>query len=113
MNINSVTLIGRVAANPVAHYFESGAVCTTMELLIQRRSLATEVATMQLAPDRFDLELWGKQAELAANEIRQDSLIGIIGSVLRRPLDHEHPGAVYIRVDRLEVLGQPQAAAAR
>lgn len=108
MNINSITLVGRVAAHPTIRYFESGAVCTTCELLVHRRTLETEVAEAPPAPDCFALELWGKQAELAANEIRQDSLIGIIGSVQRRSLDHEQPGAAYIRVDRLEMLGQPR-----
>ena len=102
MRMNSVTLVGRAGSDPVARYFESGSVQVVLDLLVNRRS-------QQDAPDAFSLELWGKQAQIAADHVRKGCLIGIIGSVKRSPSDSIEGSHVYIRVDRLELLGPPLA----
>jgi len=101
MQMNSITLVGRAASDPEVRYYESGSVRATFTLLVNRRS-------SQDAPDAFPLELWGKQAQAAANTVRKGALVGIIGSVHRGYGDPVDESQVYIRVDRLELLGKPQ-----
>ena len=49
----------------------------------------------------FHLELWGKQAQRAYDEIKLGELIGVIGEIR---MQEGHP---WVLVDRLEVLGAP------
>ncbi|MFQ4137121.1 single-stranded DNA-binding protein [Nodosilinea sp. PGN35] len=103
MTINVVTLVGRVGADPEVKYFESGTVVCNLTLAVRRRSSRDD------KPDWFNLELWGKNAEVAANYVRKGSLIGISGAL---KLDHwqdRSSGAArskpVVRVDRLDLLG--------
>jgi single-strand DNA-binding protein len=71
-------------------------------------------------PDWFTLEIWGKQAQVAADYVRKGSLLGIIGSFkLDRWTDRttgEERSKPVVRVDRLELLGSrrdSEAGAAR
>jgi single-strand DNA-binding protein len=67
-------------------------------------------------PDWFNLEIWGKQAQVAADYVRKGSLLGIIGSFkLDRWTDRatgEERSKPVIRVDRLELLGSKRDAEA-
>ena len=67
-------------------------------------------------PDWFNLEIWGKQAQVAADYVRKGSLLGIIGSFkLDRWTDRnsgEERSKPVIRVDRLELLGSRRDAEA-
>jgi single-strand DNA-binding protein len=60
-------------------------------------------------PDWFNLEIWGKQAQVAADYVRKGSLIGVIGSVRNESWTDRTSGEkrskVVIRVDRLELMG--------
>ena len=60
-------------------------------------------------PDWFNLEIWGKQAQVAADYVKKGSLLGIIGSLkLDRWTDRasgEERSKPVVRVDRLELLG--------
>ena len=105
MRMNSVTLVGRAAGDPEVRYYESGSVRAVFTLLVNRRSSGD-------APDAFALEIWGKQAQAAADTVRKGALVGIIGSVHRGFGDPVDESQVYIRVDRLELLGKPQEVAA-
>jgi single-strand DNA-binding protein len=73
-----------------------------LTLAVNRRSRDDE-------PDWFNLEIWGKQAQVAADYVRKGSLLGIIGSFkLDRWTDRasgEERTKPVIRVDRLELLG--------
>ena len=66
--------------------------------------------------DWFNLEIWGKQAQVAADYVRKGSLLGIIGSFkLDRWTDRasgEERTKPVIRVDRLELLGSKRDAEA-
>lgn len=103
MTINVVTLVGRVGTDPEVKYFESGTVVCNLTLAVRRRSSRDD------KPDWFNLELWGKTAEIAANYVRKGSLIGVSGAL---KLDHwqdKSSGAArskpVVRVDRLDLLG--------
>ena len=102
MSVNSVTLVGRAGRDPEVRYFESGSVVANLTLAVNRRNRNDE-------PDWFNLEIWGKQAQVAADFVKKGSLIGVIGSFkLDRWQDRktgEEKTKPVIRVDRLELLG--------
>lgn len=102
MGVNSVTLVGRAGRDPDVRYFESGSVVANLTLAVNRRSRDDE-------PDWFNLEIWGKQAQVAADYVRKGSLLGIIGNFkLHRWTDKgtgEERSKPVVRVDRLELLG--------
>ena len=98
MGVNSVTLVGRAGRDPEVRYFESGSVVANLTLAVNRRSRDDE-------PDWFNLEIWGKQAQVAADYVKKGSLLGIIGSFkLDRWTDRttgEERTKPVVRVDRL------------
>ena len=107
MGINSVTLVGRAGRDPEVRYFESGTVVANLTMAVNRRNREDE-------PDWFNLEIWGKQAQVAADYVKKGSLIGITGSfkldswkVRNTGEDRNKP---VVRVDRLELLGSKRDA---
>ncbi len=105
---NRAALIGRAGRDPEARYFESGAMVANFTLAVNRRSRDDE-------PDWFNLEIWGKQAQVAADYVRKGSLLGITGSFkLDRWIDRssgEERTKPVITVDRLDLLGGKRDAA--
>ncbi len=103
MSLNSVTLVGNVGMDPDIKYFESGAVKCSLTLAVKRFSRNAE------EPDWFNLELWGKNAELAANYVRKGSQIGVTGALKFEYWQDRATGAnrskPVVAVDRLELLG--------
>ena len=102
MGINSVTLVGRAGRDPEVRYFESGTVVANLTMAVNRRNREDE-------PDWFNLEIWGKQAEVAADYVKKGSLIGITGSFKMDSWKDRNTGEdrnkPVVRVDRLELLG--------
>ena len=102
MAINSVTLVGRAGRDPEVRYFESGTVVANLTLAVNRRNRDDE-------PDWFNLEIWGKQAQVAADYVKKGSLIGITGSFKLDSWKDRNTGEdrnkPVVRVDRLELLG--------
>ena len=102
MPINSVTLVGRAGRDPEVRYFESGTVVANLTMAVNRRNRNDE-------PDWFNLEIWGKQAQVAADYVKKGSLIGITGSFKLDSWKDRNTGEdrnkPVVRVDRLELLG--------
>ena len=102
MGINSVTLVGRAGRDPEVRYFESGTVVANLTMAVSRRNRDDE-------PDWFNLEIWGKQAQVAADYVKKGSLIGITGSFKLDSWKDRNTGEdrnkPVVRVDRLELLG--------
>ncbi len=102
MGINSVTLVGRAGRDPEVRYFESGTVVANLTMAVNRRNRDDE-------PDWFNLEIWGKQAQVAADYVKKGSLIGITGSFKLDSWKDRNTGEErnkpVVRVDRLELLG--------
>lgn len=102
MSLNFVNLVGRVGRDPEVKYFESGSVVCKLTLAVNRRARSDE-------PDWFNLEMWGKTAEVAANYVRKGSLIGVSGSLKFDRWQDRGSGAErtspVIRVERLDLLG--------
>ena len=103
MSVNVVTLVGRVGRDPEVRYFESGNVLAKCGLAVNRRTRNSD------QPDWFNLEIWGKTAEVAANYVRKGSLIGITGSLKLDSWQDRNTGATrtspVIRVTQLDLLG--------
>jgi len=108
MSINIVTLVGRVGGDPDIKYFESGTVKCKLTLAVNRRSRKDD------KPDWFNLELWGKTAEVAGNYVRKGSLIGVKGSLKFDTWSDRQTGAErsapVIQVDQLDLLGSKRDA---
>ena len=106
MTLNVVTLVGRAGRDPEVRYFESGSVVCNLTLAVDRRTRNSD------EPDWFNLELWGKTAEVAANYVRKGNLIGVTGSLKFEYWQDRGTGAnrskPVIRVDRLDLLGSKQ-----
>ena len=102
MAINSVTLVGRAGRDPEVKYFESGTVVANLTIAVNRRNRDDE-------PNWFNLEIWGKQAQVAADYVKKGSLIGITGSFKLDSWKDRNTGEErnkpVVRVDRLELLG--------
>ncbi len=102
MGVNSVTLVGRAGRDPEVRYFESGSVVANLTLAVNRRGRNDE-------PDWFNIEIWGKQAQVAADYVKKGSLIGITGSYKVDTWTDRNTGEPrskpVVRVDRLELLG--------
>ena len=103
MSLNIVHLVGRAGIDPEVRYFESGAVKCRLTLAVNRPTSKSD------QPDWFDLEIWSKTAEIAANYVRKGSLIGVQGALKIETWSDRNTGAnrskPVIRVDRLDLLG--------
>lgn len=106
MTLNIVTLVGRAGRDPEVKYFESGSVLCNFTLAVNRPSRNSE------EPDWFNLEIWGKTAEIAGTYVRKGSLIGVQGSLKFEYWQDRASGVnrskPVIRVERLELLGSKQ-----
>jgi single-strand DNA-binding protein len=99
---NAICLVGRAGRDPEVRYLESGSVVANLSLAVNRPRRDED-------PDWFNLEIWGKQAQVAADYVRKGSLLGITGSF---ELDHwtdrasgEQRSKPVVRVTRLDLLG--------
>ncbi|MEL6136408.1 MAG: single-stranded DNA-binding protein [Cyanobacteria bacterium J06626_23] len=103
MSINIVHLVGRAGRDPEVRYFESGNVLCKFTIAVNRRTRNSD------QPDWFNLELWGKTAEVAANYVRKGSLVGVTGGLKLDSWQDRSTGATrtspVVRVERLELLG--------
>ena len=103
--VNVAAIVGRAGRDPEARYFESGSMVANFTLAVNRRSRNDK-------PDWFNIEVWGLQAQVAADYVRKGSLLGITGSL---KLDHWTDRATgearfkpVIKVDRLDLMGRKQ-----
>jgi single-strand DNA-binding protein len=107
--LNSVVLVGRAGNRPDLRYFESGKVQAIFPLAVDRpRRRDAEPVT-----DWFQIELWGRQGEIASEYVRKGSLVGIEGRLAFHPRpddaddDQMNP---YIAANNLRLLSTPPAA---
>ena len=101
MEINTINLVGRAGREPDVRYFESGSTVANFTLAVNRIGRNDE-------PDWFNLEIWGKQAQIAADYVKKGSLIGITGSFKIDSWKDKNTGEdrfkPVVRVDRLNLL---------
>jgi len=103
MSINTITLVGRAGRDPETRFFESGSVVSNLTLAVNRPSREEE------EPDWFTLEIWGKQAQVAADYVRKGSLIGVVGRMTSERWTDRSTGELrskpVVKVERLALLG--------
>ena len=101
MEINTISLVGRAGREPDVRYFESGSTVANFTLAVNRINRSDE-------PDWFNLEIWGKQAQIAADYVKKGSLVGITGSFKIDSWKDKNTGEdrfkPVVRVDRLNLL---------
>ena len=99
--MNSITLVGYAGGDPKVRYFESGTCVANLTLAV--RGMKREDDT-----EWFNLEIWGKTAQVAADYVRKGSLIGVIGRVKTERWTDKTTGQErskpVVSVDRLELL---------
>lgn len=102
VDINHVVLVGRAGRDAEIRYFESGKVVTTFSLAVNRPVKDGQT-------DWFDIELWGKQAEIAGEYVKKGSLVGIEGRVRWDSWNHKDTGEPMTRpmivADSIRLLG--------
>lgn len=104
MGLNLVNLVGRAGAEPeIIHFSDSGKMLCKLPLAVDRRSRNSD------KPDWFNLEIWGKTADIAGNYVHKGSLIGIQGSLKIDTWSDRNTGnqrsRPVILVNRLDLLG--------
>jgi single-strand DNA-binding protein len=101
--MNVITLIGRAGRDPEVRYNESGTVVAQLTLAVNRRSRDED-------PDWFNLKIWGKQAQVAADYVRKGSLIAVSGSHIEDKWTDRKTGEErkkwIVDVRNLELLGK-------
>ncbi len=101
MSLNLVHLVGHVGGDPEVRYFESGSVKCRLTLAVNR-------PTKDDQPDWFNLEIWGKTAQVAADYVRKGTLLGIKGSLKFDRWQDRNTGAdrssPVILVERMDIL---------
>jgi single-strand DNA-binding protein len=107
--INLVSLVGRVGQDPELRYFDSGKIVAKMSLAVNRLRRAGE----DTPPDWFDLEIWGKTAEIAGEYVRKGSMIGVTGQLSFSRWNDKETGEprirTVIRVDNLDLLSRARS----
>ena len=100
--MNVITLVGRAGRDPEVKYFESGTMVANLSLAVNGRGRDADT-------EWFNLEIWGKQAQVAADYVRKGSLIGVYGSVKTEKWTDRTTGEekrkTVVTVDRLQLLG--------
>lgn len=105
LTLNTVNLVGRVGADPEIRFFESGSAKATLSLAVRRRA-------KDAPPDWFNIELWGKTAEIAANYIRKGDKIGVTGYLKIETWSDRTTGTLrskpIVNANQLHLLGSKQ-----
>ena len=68
--INKINIAGRVGGDPEVAYFEGDKVVAKFSVAVNRTKEET---------NWFNIEVWGKSAEIAKEYVRKGSLVGITG----------------------------------
>ncbi len=102
VDVNSVVLVGRSGRDAEIRYFESGKVVTSFSIAVNRPQ-------KDGVTDWFDIELWGKQAEIAGEYVKKGTLVGIEGKLKWDTWNDKNTGELQIKpkitADSLRLLG--------
>ncbi len=104
MSLNCISLVGRAGRDPELRFFESGSAVANLTLAVNKAS-----SNRDEEPDWFNLEIWGKQAQVAADYVRKGSLIGVVGRMTSEQWTDRNTGEQrskpVVKVERLVLLG--------
>ena len=100
--MNVITLVGRAGRDPEIRYFESGT-------MVANLSLAVNAYKKDEEPDWFNLVIWGKQAQVAADYVRKGSQLAVSGRSTSEHWTDKNTGEKrskpIVNVDRITLLG--------
>jgi single-strand DNA-binding protein len=100
--MNVITLIGRAGRDPELKYFESGS-------MVANLSLAVNAAKKGDEADWFELKIWGKAAQIAADYVKKGSQIAVTGRMSTERWNDKTTGEkrqkYVVNVERLSLLG--------
>lgn len=100
--MNSISLVGRAGRDPEVKYFESGTMVANLTLAVNGRGRDADT-------EWFNLEIWGKTAQVAADYVRKGGLIGVTGSVKTEKWTDRTTGEerkkMVVSVNQLTLLG--------
>ena len=110
MSINNISLTGRAGRDPELRFFETGTAVATLSIAVDRFKREED-------PDWFEVEIWGKQAQLAGDFLRKGSLFGLEGRLEQSKWTDRSTGEkrskVLIKADRFVLLESKADAQAR
>lgn len=103
--MNVITLAGRAGRDPEARYFESGSVVANLTLAVNSTKRDED-------PDWFDLQIWGKTAQVAIDYVKKGSQIAVTGRLITERWTDRNTGErrkkFVVSVERLTLLGSRQ-----
>ena len=106
--MNNITLVGRAGRDPEVRYFESGT-------MVANFTLAVNAYKKDDAPDWFNLTIWGKQAQVAADYVRKGSQIAVSGRMTSEKWTDKTTGDEKFKpvvvVERITLLGKKNDSA--
>ena len=76
--MNSAVIVGRVGQDPEIKYFESGKSKTTFSVAVDRWNPKTKAREA----DWFNIQMWDKKAESAAEWIKKGAMVSIEGKIM-------------------------------
>ena len=82
--MNHIVLIGRLVADPVLRYTQSGVAVTSFTLAVDRNHSKEDG---QRETDFIDVVTWRKQAETCANNLTKGRLVAVSGRLQIRRYD--------------------------
>ena len=103
--MNSVVLVGRVGRDAEIKYFESGKSKANFSIAVNR----WDAKTKSEVADWFNVDVWDKQAEFAAEYIKKGRLLAVSGSIANNRWTDKVTGndreSFYIRANEIRLLG--------
>ena len=70
--VNSVTIVGRAGKDPEIKYFESGSVKASFSLAVNR-------PTKERETDWFNIDVWGRSAEIVGEYLKKGREVAVNG----------------------------------
>ena len=100
--MNQIILIGRAGRDPETKFFESGSCVAKFTLAVSGFSRDDE-------SEWFNIEAWGKTAQVVADYVKKGSQVAIVGSMKTEKWTDRTSGQErsrqIVKVGRLELLG--------
>lgn len=99
--MNSIVLIGHAGRDPEVRYFESGSAVATL-------TIADSSGKRDEPPTWFNVEIWGKSAQVAADYVRKGSKVAVRGTMKSERWTDKQSGEertkMVLKADRIELL---------